>query len=381
MKPMQDPVEVLVVGGGLIGSSIAYHVARQGRSVLVVERGKAAAAPSASWASAGGIRPEGADPPEAALAREALARWPTLAEELDADLGYRQGGHLLVAENEAEAEHLRSYTQSRHELGFAGVRFVDRQEVLRLVPGLGEQVVAGSFSPDSGHADPLRTTRAFADAAQRHGASYWTNTECFALERVDDRVMGARTSRGNVRAEGTVLAAGAWCRELALSIGLQVPLKVCVLQALLSTPALPGLLWPVVSAAGRALSLKQAPDGAFVLGGGWPGDLAPDGRSYMLRPESQEGNWATACEIFPPLRQQRLARAWGGLQAQTIDDLPFIGSFSGLDGLVLAVGSWYGFALAPAIGRAVADHLAELPTPELDLLTPKRIERNGHASR
>jgi sarcosine oxidase subunit beta len=148
-----------------------------------------------------------------------------------------------------------------------------------------------------------------------------------------------------------------------------------VLQALLSTPAPPGVLQPVLSAVGRALSLKQCADGALLLGGGWLGDPTPDGRSYTLRRESRRGNWAAACALFPPVRPLRCAGAWGGLQAHSPDDLPYIGSFSGLDGLTLALGSWYGFALAPAVGSAVADHVAGLPTPELDQLTPDRIAR------
>src|SRR5438094_1390299 len=85
-----EAVEVLVIGGGVIGSSIAYHVARQGRNVLVVERNEVAVEPAASWASAGGIRLWEQDPAEAGLARAAIERWPTLAEELEADLQYRQ---------------------------------------------------------------------------------------------------------------------------------------------------------------------------------------------------------------------------------------------------------------------------------------------------
>ncbi|GAC1447416.1 MAG: FAD-binding oxidoreductase [Ktedonobacterales bacterium] len=373
MSQTPERVEVLVIGGGVIGSAIAYHVARQGRSVLVVDRDAVAAEPAASWASAGGVRRQEQHPAEAALASEAIERWHTLAEELDADLQYRQGGHLLLAENEAEAEHLQTFVRSQHNVGFADVYYVDRQDVFSLAPGLGEQVVAGSFSPADGQADPVRTTRAFANAAKRHGAIYWTKTGCLALERVADRVVGARTERGNVRAEHIVLAAGAWSRELASSVGLSLPLRVRVLQALLSTPAPPDTLRPVVNALGRALSLKQLPGGEFLLGGGWLGDPTPDHRSYTLRQASQQGNWATACELFPPVSQQRLARAWGGLQAQTVDDIPFIGSVSGLEGLTLALGSWHGFGLAPAIGRSVADHLAGRPTPELDQLTPDRI--------
>src|SRR5947209_758624 len=174
MSYTAESVEVLVIGGGVIGSSIAYHVARQGRSVLVVERIEVAAEPAASWASAGGIRLWEQDPPEVALARAAIERWPGLAGELEADLQYRKCGHVMLAENEAEAERLQTFVQRQRELGFADLSFLDRQAVLGLVPGLGEHVTAGSYSPTSGQADPRLTTRAFASAAQRHGAIYWT---------------------------------------------------------------------------------------------------------------------------------------------------------------------------------------------------------------
>src|SRR5689334_1233010 len=92
--------EILIIGGGIIGSSIAYYAARQGRKVLVIERQAIATEPVASWASAGGIRPQGLHPAEEALARMALALWPGLSEELEADLHYRNYGHLLLAEND-----------------------------------------------------------------------------------------------------------------------------------------------------------------------------------------------------------------------------------------------------------------------------------------
>src|SRR5690242_17350898 len=147
MPPPIASVEVLVIGGGVIGSSIAYHVARQGRTVLVVERREIAQEPAASWASAGGIRLWEQDPPEAPLALAALARWSALAEELKAEIGYQQGGHLMLAESEAEAAQLRTLTQRQRALGFADLAFVDRREACSIAPGLGEQVVAGIFSP------------------------------------------------------------------------------------------------------------------------------------------------------------------------------------------------------------------------------------------
>jgi sarcosine oxidase subunit beta len=127
-------VEVLVIGSEVIGSSIAYHAARQGRSVLVVDRNEIVAEPAASWASAGGIRLWEQDLAEAALAHAAIERWPSLAEELDADLQYRQGGHLMLAENKTEAEHLQTFVQDQRKLGFADLSFLDRKAVFGLVP-------------------------------------------------------------------------------------------------------------------------------------------------------------------------------------------------------------------------------------------------------
>lgn len=368
--------EVLVIGGGVIGSSIAYHVARQGRKVLVVERADVVASePAASWASAGGVRRQGRHPAEARLAIEAIERWRTLEEELAAGMQYRRGGNLLLAETEAEAGQLVTFVREQREYGFTDVRLVDRQEIAALVPGLHADIVAGSYSPSDGQADPVLATRAFAAAAQRNGATYWNGTAVLALLTRGERVIGVRTERGEVEVEQVVLAAGAWSNGVAQSVGLRLPVRTAALQMVLSTPAERQVLQPVVSAVSRALSLKQLNDGSFLLGGGWPGDVAADGRSYKLRQESIEGNWKTACEVLPAVGQQAIARAWCGLEAESIDDLPFIGPIDGLDGLTVAVGfSGHGFALAPAVGRVVTEQLAGGAAPELEGLEAGRMK-------
>jgi sarcosine oxidase, subunit beta len=166
--------DILIIGAGVIGNSIAYHLARQGRQVLVVDRLNIAGSPAASWASAGGVRRQGRHPAEAKLASEAIQRWKILEQELEADVGYRRGGNLLVAESDIEVDYLSKFVDQQHTMGFGDVQFVDRKEALSIVPGLNERVVAGSYSPDDGQADPILTTRAFAKAALRSGASYWT---------------------------------------------------------------------------------------------------------------------------------------------------------------------------------------------------------------
>jgi sarcosine oxidase, subunit beta len=367
-------VDTVIVGGGVIGNSIAYHLARQGQQVLVIERSEVASSPAASWASAGGVRRQGRHPAEARLAIEAIERWKTLEQELEADLHYRHGGNLLLAESDAEADQLVKFVDHQHEIDFADVRLVDRKEARSLVPGLNDRVVAGSYSPIDGQADPVLTTRAFAIAAQRHGAIYWTGTSTSSFTVHKEHVKSVQTERGEITAGHIVLAAGAWSDELAATIGLRLPIRTRALQMILSTPAQSNLLQPVISAVGRVLSLKQVANGAFLLGGGWLGDSTPDRRSFIMRSTSIQGNWATARELLPAVGDQRIARSWCGLEAQSIDDIPFIGSMPGLKGLTIAVGfSGHGFALAPAIGRSVAEQINGHSTPELEGLNPTRI--------
>lgn len=367
-------VDILIIGGGVIGSSISYHLARQGHQVLVIDRLNIADSPSASWASAGGVRRQGRHPAEAMLASEAIQRWKTLEQELDADVGYRQGGNLLLAESEVEADFISKFVEQQHEMGFTDVQFVDRKEALSIVSGLNERVLAGSSSPHDGQADPILTTRAFAKAAQHYGASYWTEVNTSSLLKHNNRIEGAKTERGDVKAAQVILAAGAWSDELANSIGLRLPIRTRALQMILSTSSHTYQLKPVISAVGRTLSLKQVANGGFLLGGGWLGDPSHDRRFYTMRSSSIQGNWATAVELLPVVGEQHIARSWCGLEAQSIDDIPFIGQIPDLSGLTLAVGfSGHGFALAPAVGRCIADQINGFPTPELDALHPARI--------
>jgi sarcosine oxidase, subunit beta len=366
--------DVVVIGCGVTGSSVAYHLAKQGVRVYILERAEYAREPVASWASAGGVRRQGRHPAEAQLASEAIKRWQTLEEELEFSLDYRQGGNLLLAETEQEVAQLVTFVREQQQHGFSDVRLVDRREALELAPGLNQRALAGSYSPRDGQADPCKTVHAFVTAAMRHGAVYRSYTPVQSLVMRQGRVVGVQVGDEVIEAGHVVLATGAWSDELAGSIGVHLLVRTVALQMVCSTPAPALTLRPVLSAVGRALSLKQLDDGSFLIGGGWQGKPGPDRNSYILQSEHVQGNWDTARELLPVVGQQQIARAWCGLEARSIDDIPFIGSFSHIVGLTIACGfSGHGFALSPAVGRCVADHVLGRPTPELAGLQPARI--------
>lgn len=373
---MSNPsFDVLVIGSGVNGGFSAYHAARDGRKVLVLERAEPGVEPAASWASAGGVRRLNRHIAEVPLAIEAIERWKTLEEELDADLQYHRDGMCIFAETDEHAAEMAEFVREQNANGLDDVRLIDRAEALEIVPGLNDRVINGSYSPSDGHAHPPSTTRAIAAAAGRHGAEYRNGVRVAALIQDGERIIGARTEDGEeIYAGETVLAAGAWSDVIAASIGLRIPIYMRVPQMILTTPGTPGTLKPVVSSRNRALSLKQLPGGEFFLGGGWPGDVHPDRLGYTMRESSVEGSWAAATGLLPAVGETRIAQKWCGLEAQSIDGLPFIGRVPGIDGLVLALGSsGHGFAISPAVGRAVAEVIAGRPTPQLDALSPARI--------
>ena len=166
-----------------------------------------AVAPSASWASAGGVRQQGRDPRGWPLTLEAARRWPTLDEELGAPTGFVQGGHLHLAETEAERAALEQRVHNESRAGM-NIRMLDSAATYQVVSSLKPWLVGAAYTPDDGQADPRRTTAAFAAAAQRHGAAYFNGSRVNELLESNGRVRGIRVATGDIVADSVVLATG-----------------------------------------------------------------------------------------------------------------------------------------------------------------------------
>lgn len=367
-------LDVVIVGGGVIGSSIAYHLARSGARVRVYEQAAPAVAPSASWASAGGVRQQGRDPREWPLTLEAAHRWPDLDDELAAPTGFIQGGHLHLVETEADLGALEQRVQRERQAGM-NISLLEPSAAYQVAPAMKGGVVGAAFTPEDGQADPRRTTAAFAAAAQHHGAEYSNQTRVDGLVSRDGRIRGISVGGELVSADTVVLATGVWTNALTAPLGCEVPIAVRAPQMLLTTPGPPRLA-PTLTAVNRALSLKQLSSGEYFVGGGWPTDVVAHNNTLAcrVRPDSVGGSWAVATEIVPSVADQRIDQHWGGLEAQSVDGVPFIGPAPGLEGAFVAVGfSGHGFQLSPAVGRAVADLVGGARVSELESVSTARI--------
>jgi sarcosine oxidase subunit beta len=349
------PASIVIVGGGLMGLSAAFHLrrARADVHVAVLERARTGAA--ASGASAAGVRVMGRDPAERPLALASLARWPDLSRELGVETGYRRGGGLRVAlDDDAWRAAPAWVTEQRADA--VPVEVVDATAARRLAPGIAADCRGAVYSAIDGQADAMAAVSAFATAARRLGARVEEGVGASALVVERDRVVAVtRTDGARQTCDAAIVAAGAWTAPLLAPLGLRVPLETRALQMLLTAPA-SAALEPVIGAFERKLSLKQLADGAYLIGGGWPADI-PDqpGNAWRVREDSVQASLAVAREVYPPVASWPLGRGWAGLEAFTPDDLPLLGPAPGVEGLFVAAGfCGHGFALSPVVGDVLA---------------------------
>ncbi len=351
---MASGADVVVVGGGVIGSSIAYQLAKRGIGVTLVEAREVACA--ASGASAGGVRQQGRDPRELEIAKRAISMWPTLSDELGADLDYHQDGHLTLVEREADLPEIEQRVAEQQAAGL-GIKMLYGDEVRAVAPGAHESMLAGAYCPTDGHANPISATKAFAAAAVRAGATLRERTPVIGLLTDSGRVRGIVTPDGEIEAGWVINAAGAWSPKICAMAGFDVPIEAVAPQMMLTTP-LPHELDPVVGCVGRPLSLKQLSNGKYLIGGGWPATVYLDQAKPigLNQYSSIVGSAKASSGVWPILRQTQVQRVWAGLEAKAEDVVPILGAVTPIDRFIMASGfSGHGFALAPYIGVLMAD--------------------------
>jgi sarcosine oxidase subunit beta len=355
---MSASFDVIVVGGGLHGMSAALHIARRNRRVLVLEKDHVAA--HASGYSAGGVRTLGRHFAEVPLALKSLELWHRIAELVGGDCGFREVGHVKVAETEAEMAQLEAREAAMRAQGWTHEELIDRAELRRLLPAIAAHVVGGLVARRNGFASPYRTTLAFRRAAESAGAVVREGARVIGLERRDGEWHVPSADGATVRAPILINTAGAWGARLARRVDEEIPLGFNAFMMML-TSELPPFVTPVVGATGRLLSFKQTDIGRVMIGGGHEGvgDLDTGRVTLDLAPLAVSAR--TALDLFPILAGTRMVHAWAGIEGVLPDEIPVIGLSRKHPNLVHAFGfCGHGFELGPVVGGIVAE-LALVP--------------------
>ncbi|MFN2520778.1 MAG: NAD(P)/FAD-dependent oxidoreductase, partial [Candidatus Limnocylindria bacterium] len=246
--------DVVIIGGGISGAAAAYELARAGASVTLLEKG-ALASMASGWTLAG-VRQSGRHPAELPLATAAVRRWEGLADELGSDVGYRQEGNLRLARTPDEVPIIADLVREQRAQGL-DVAFLDGNAAVRdIAPALAETILAASYCPSDGHADPVATVRAFAAAAARHGAVLRTDTRVAGLDPTGGRVRGVRIGDAAIAADAVLIAAGVHSDELCALVDLELPIAVR-LTGVLQTVPMPPLLRQVLGVANADFAGRQ----------------------------------------------------------------------------------------------------------------------------
>lgn len=351
--------DVAIVGAGITGCSAAYQLAKAGARVTVFDSFGPAAMAS-GWTLAG-VRQSGRHPAELPLARRAVALWPDLETELGAPTQYRQDGNLRLARSPSEVEVIRRLVAEQRALGLE-LNFLDNgQEAQEIVPSLSDQVLAASFCPSDGHADPLASVAAYVAAARRYGAEFRCGEKVEAIELEAGRLQGLRTAQGRLSAGLCILANGMGVNALLQPFGLTVPLRIPMVTVIQTAP-LPPVLTPVIGVANADCAARQQVDGCLRVTSGaeaWHGDIGEtdDGRPKV---EPTTASVKRTIEqigaLLPLFAEARVKQIWAGLLDLTPDALPVIDFAPGIDGLIVAAGfSGHGFGIGPASGEILCD--------------------------
>ncbi|HET8634655.1 MAG TPA: FAD-dependent oxidoreductase [Gemmatimonadales bacterium] len=369
---------VLIVGGGVIGASVAWHLARLGwRDVVIADR--ASGPGGGSSARTAGVFHTNFSAPLlvrlSLLSREKLARF---REDTGSDAGYAATGHLLVAQSADEMERLRTQLRTQRSEGVIDVRELGADEVVRLNPALAPRGISGgAFSPSDGVFRPMQLLEGYLAAAERQGVRILWGTDVQGFKRNSvRRITAALTSIGNMRVGAVVNATGPWAAPLADRAGVALPVLPLRRQVLSTTPgqALPPNI-PPTTFAGDGFFVRRDDDRLLIMRPS-PGIR---GRPWDTTVEQAwiEETTALARERLPGLAGTPLdaAGSWGGLYEISPDHHPVLGAAAECENFFMVNGcSGRGAMHAPALGQLLAELMTDGQAPVMDLV-PLRLAR------
>lgn len=406
MSANGNAADVIIIGGGIAGLSTAYYLAKRGKRVILLDKGRLAWEQSSrNW---GFVRQQGRDPAELPMSAVANRIWRGIAQEVDADIEWCQGGNIALAENDEDLDRYAEGAKSSQQAGI-DTRVLTSDQVAALLPKMQSRFAGALYTPSDGQADPLKGTLAFAKGARAAGADLREHCAVNAILTAGSRVTGVATEAGELKADVIVCAAGAHSSFLGRMVGLRMPQR-SMRATVAATSPLPPLTDLGIWASG--LGIRQARDGSVILGRASARTAEHDLTLESLRhinlflpiflrnrdlfrlriglplvrdvlrhlpgtaasrqpfahvvdeepppnPKTVAGSLQLFKGHFPHLEQVSIGRTWAGVIDATPDLVPVLGEVQALRGFFFATGfSGHGFGLGPGAGHTLAELIA-----------------------
>ncbi len=360
--PLPAHAEIVIVGGGVIGLSIAYHLAKRGLTdVVVIERGYLAE--GASGRNGGGIRQQWSTEINIRLMQESVELCRRFAVDLGVNVWFRQGGYLFLARSTAEVARLEKNIALQNRCGVP-TRMLDPEEARTIVPEINLRgIVGAAYNPSDGILFPWPFLWGYARQAAVLGARIFTQTPVDGLTPVATGGYDVHTPRGVVRARRVINATGAWSPVLAKLIGVEVPTHPIRHEICSSEPLKP-FLRPMVSELASGLYCSQSMRGEIVGGVTIPSHGATYDMGSTL--EFLATYARRLVRLMPILGDIKILRQWAGPYDQSPDGNPILGAAPGHPDFFLACGFvGHGFMMAPIVGKLYAEMLTGGATHEI----------------
>lgn len=350
---MKNEYRVIIVGAGIVGCSIAYHLAKFGESdVLVLE--KSYISSGSTGRCAGGIRQQWSSPHNVLLAMRSVRLFERLSEETGFDIEYKQGGYLVLSYDEQEAVQFEENVKMQKSLGLNVELLTPKQVKKRFEYVNVDNVLLATFCQTDGHANPHLANFAYAHAAKRLGVTILTHTEVLGIESTKSKFR-VHTNRGQFESKIVVNAAGAYAGQIASMLGVKLPVESYRHQILV-TEAVKNFCDPMLISFSGNFYIRQTKHGQFIMGQG-DKDEKP-GLNYNVTFKFEKDLAKKMCTLLPFLQKLRIVRHWSGHYNMSPDAQPIIGESSMVENFYYAVGfSGHGFMLAPAVGEALAEKI------------------------
>ncbi len=372
--------DVVIIGGGIVGSSIAWHLTEAGcRNVLIVER-ESHQGKGSTGKSMGGVRAQFATPVNIQMSLYSIPFYASFEERLGLPSEYRPQGYLFVATKPSHLDYLRTNQQLQKSLGLAQVRMLTHDDIVGIVPQLrSDDVLGGSFCPTDGFVDPYSVMVGFTTRACEKGATLWRSTEVTGIVHDGSKISGVETTRGPVSTPVVVNAAGPWAAQTAALAGVNLPVEP-LRRMLVPTEPFDGVSHAIPMVVDMTNGFHFRPESrGFLLA--WNDPEETPGYKDDFEPSFIEKVLVRAADRVPCFENLAVnpKRAWAGLYEMSPDHHAIIGPTPELFGLFCANGfSGHGVMHAPATGRIVSDlilHGATSIVDNVEVLSPERFAK------